>query len=103
MLLGAICLFVARSRGVGTHQATDARNVYQIGSFGALKEGRYDGTKPIQSLLSHGNMGVGSINVPGYHFHFINSDRNRGGHVTAYRLGKGTIRIMRLEHIVIAK
>ena len=33
------------------------------------------------------------LNVPGYHLHFINSDRTRGGHVLACSVGKGTLSI----------
>ncbi len=33
------------------------------------------------------------LNVPGYHLHFINQDRTRGGHVLACSLGKGTLSI----------
>ncbi len=33
------------------------------------------------------------LNVPGYHLHFINEDRTRGGHVLACSLGRGTLSI----------
>ena len=33
------------------------------------------------------------LNVPGYHMHFINEDRTRGGHVLACSVGKGTLAI----------
>lgn len=33
------------------------------------------------------------LNVPGYHMHFINEDRTRGGHVLACSVGKGTLSI----------
>lgn len=35
------------------------------------------------------------LNVPGYHFHFINDDRSAGGHVLACRLACGEIRVDR--------
>ena len=33
------------------------------------------------------------LNVPGYHLHFINQERTRGGHVLACSVGKGTLSI----------
>ena len=33
------------------------------------------------------------LNVPGYHLHFINLDRTRGGHLLACSVGKGTLSI----------
>lgn len=33
------------------------------------------------------------LNVPGYHLHFINEARTRGGHVLACSVGKGTLSI----------
>ena len=36
---------------------------------------------------------VKGINVPGYHLHFISSDRTQGGHVLGFALGEGTYRV----------
>jgi len=36
---------------------------------------------------------IPSVNVPGYHFHFITADRDKGGHVLECGLNKGTIAI----------
>lgn len=36
---------------------------------------------------------VEGINVPGYHFHFIDTDREKGGHVLEYVLFNGTVYI----------
>ena len=34
---------------------------------------------------------VGSnLNVPGFHFHFLSADRQRGGHVLQLRMEQGT-------------
>ena len=33
------------------------------------------------------------LNVPGYHMHFINTDRTQGGHVLACSVGQGTLSI----------
>jgi acetolactate decarboxylase len=33
------------------------------------------------------------INVPGYHFHFLNKDRTLGGHVLEFQVGKPLIQI----------
>ncbi|ABE51953.1 acetolactate decarboxylase [Methanococcoides burtonii] len=38
---------------------------------------------------------VESMNVPGYHFHFIDSERTEGGHVLDYTLIDGTVSIDR--------
>jgi len=35
---------------------------------------------------------VKGINVPGYHLHFISSDRTQGGHVLGFTLAEGTCR-----------
>jgi len=35
------------------------------------------------------------LNVPGYHFHFINDDRTAGGHVLECRLTRGELRVAR--------
>ena len=34
---------------------------------------------------------VKSVNVPGYHFHFINEDKTRGGHVLDCRMKNGSV------------
>ncbi len=39
---------------------------------------------------------ISGINVPGYHFHFITQDRERGGHLLDCRLLRGEVRI---DHI----
>jgi len=39
------------------------------------------------------------LNVPGYHFHFLNSDRTRGGHVLALITESGTIEIDEVNEI----
>ncbi|KGK97816.1 alpha-acetolactate decarboxylase [Methanococcoides methylutens] len=36
---------------------------------------------------------VEGINVPGYHFHFIDTDREKGGHVLDYTILNGTVYI----------
>jgi acetolactate decarboxylase len=36
---------------------------------------------------------VEGMNVPGYHFHFINEGRNTGGHTLDYKMTSGTIYI----------
>ena len=36
---------------------------------------------------------VKGVNVPGYHFHFLNSDRSRGGHLLDCVLVKGTVQM----------
>ena len=36
---------------------------------------------------------VRGINVPGYHLHFINHDRTRGGHILSFELVEGTCMI----------
>ncbi len=36
---------------------------------------------------------VEGMNVPGYHFHFINKQRNAGGHILDYEMTSGTIYI----------
>jgi len=46
---------------------------------------------------------VGSSNVPGYHFHFLNRKRTRAGHVLAYRAESGTIEIMFLNGFEMSK
>ncbi|QDU28293.1 Alpha-acetolactate decarboxylase precursor [Anatilimnocola aggregata] len=35
---------------------------------------------------------VGTLNVPGYHWHFLSDDRKLGGHVLACEFGDGTLR-----------
>jgi acetolactate decarboxylase len=44
--------------------------------------------------------GVGALNVPGYHFHFISSDRAHGGHVLVYGIQKGVVELMPVSKIV---
>lgn len=44
---------------------------------------------------------MGGIRVFGYHFHFINEERTRGGHVLDFRLVKGKIEIDRTPKIYI--
>lgn len=36
---------------------------------------------------------IPSVNVPGYHFHFITKDRSRGGHLLECSLSRGTVMI----------
>jgi len=42
---------------------------------------------------------VDPVNVPGYHFHFVNDDRTRGGHVLTYRVQSAVVEIMRIERL----
>jgi len=42
------------------------------------------------------------LNVPGYHFHFLNKDRTRGGHVLALHTGAGTIEIDEVSEIMMS-
>ncbi|CAN5366158.1 acetolactate decarboxylase [soil metagenome] len=68
-----------------------------------------------QSLLPYGaiegdmvgfrmpkSVGVNSLNVPGYHFHFVSADRRHGGHVLRYLLLSGSIQMMPVGNIVAA-
>ncbi len=41
---------------------------------------------------------VKGINVPGYHLHFINEDKNQGGHVLSFEMIKGKCGIDILNH-----
>lgn len=60
-----------------------------------------------QSLLHYGNQtgtvvgfrlppSVGTYNVPGYHFHFLTTNRKRGGHVLGFSTFTGNVRLQTL-------
>jgi acetolactate decarboxylase len=42
------------------------------------------------------------FDVPGYHFHVVDDERRRGGHVLACTTGPVTARVQRLEQLVVA-
>jgi|GEM_PF-6598840 len=42
---------------------------------------------------------VGTQNVAGYHFHFLNGARTHGGHILSYEVSNGTVQVMRLSKI----
>jgi len=42
------------------------------------------------------------LNVPGYHLHFLNQDRTRGGHVLALQTGVGKIEIDEVSEIMMS-
>lgn len=42
---------------------------------------------------------IGGINISGYHFHFITTDRKQGGHVLDCRLVKGKVEVDRTHKI----
>jgi len=42
------------------------------------------------------------LNVPGYHFHFLNRNRTRGGHVLDLQTGSGKIEIDEISEIVMS-
>ncbi|MFH2122890.1 MAG: acetolactate decarboxylase [Pseudomonadota bacterium] len=42
------------------------------------------------------------LNVPGYHFHFLNKSRTRGGHVLDLQTGPGKIEIDEISEIVMS-
>jgi acetolactate decarboxylase len=42
-----------------------------------------------------------SVNVPGYHFHFVTADRSAGGHVLELSMLKGTAQMMELSTVEI--
>ena len=42
------------------------------------------------------------LNVPGYHFHFLNSDRTRGGHVLALQTESGKIELDEMSEITMS-
>jgi len=43
---------------------------------------------------------MSGLNVPGYHFHFLNADRTRGGHVLALKTESGAIEIDEMSELV---
>jgi acetolactate decarboxylase len=45
---------------------------------------------------------VSGVNVPGYHLHFIATDRQQGGHILALALQSGTVKIARITRFVMA-
>lgn len=44
---------------------------------------------------------VAGVNVPGYHLHFISTDRTRGGHVLAFELVTGTAQVDMLDRFAL--
>lgn len=42
------------------------------------------------------------LSVPGYHFHFLNRNRTRGGHVLDLQAGSGKIKIDEISEIVMS-
>jgi acetolactate decarboxylase len=42
------------------------------------------------------------FDVPGYHFHVVDDDRSRGGHVLACSTGEMTVGVQRLEQLIVA-
>jgi acetolactate decarboxylase len=42
------------------------------------------------------------FDVPGYHFHVVDDERRRGGHVLACSTGAVTVRMQALEQLVVA-
>ena len=42
------------------------------------------------------------FDVPGYHFHFVDDDRRRGGHLLASTSGELTVGVQRLEQLIVA-
>jgi len=46
---------------------------------------------------------VGTLSVPGYHFHFISTNRKHGGHVLAYGVQSGKVELMPIKGIDKAK
>jgi acetolactate decarboxylase len=42
------------------------------------------------------------FDVPGYHFHVVDDDRRRGGHLLACATGELTVGVQRLEQLVVA-
>jgi acetolactate decarboxylase len=40
------------------------------------------------------------VNVPGYHFHFISKDKQKGGHVLDFTLERGTAKIEKLNEFL---
>lgn len=57
-------------------------------------EGTFVGFRMPKSVADH------SLNVPGYHFHFVTRDRKHGGHVLTYRIIEAKVQIMRVSAIV---
>lgn len=41
---------------------------------------------------------VSGVNVPGYHLHFLNAERNAGGHVLAFEVQNGSLAIDTIDH-----
>jgi acetolactate decarboxylase len=42
------------------------------------------------------------LDVPGYHFHIVDDERRRGGHVLACATGELTVGVQRLEQLIVA-
>ena len=42
------------------------------------------------------------FDVPGYHFHVVDDDRRRGGHLLASTSGELTVGMQRLEQLIVA-
>ena len=42
------------------------------------------------------------FDVPGYHFHVVDDDRRRGGHVLGCTTGELAVGVQRLEQLVVA-
>ncbi len=42
------------------------------------------------------------LDVPGYHFHVVDDERRRGGHVLACTTGELTVAVQRLEQLIVA-
>ncbi|HAL92883.1 MAG TPA: acetolactate decarboxylase, partial [Verrucomicrobia bacterium] len=40
---------------------------------------------------------VAGVNVPGDHLHFLSQDRSRGGHILAFEMVAGTVRVDGLD------
>lgn len=43
---------------------------------------------------------VAGVNVPGDHLHFLSQDRSRGGHILAFEMVSGTVRVDGLDRFV---
>jgi acetolactate decarboxylase len=42
---------------------------------------------------------LAGIEVPGFHLHFINAERSRGGHVMEYVLREGTVSLTEVDDL----
>ena len=73
---------LARS-GTGDADAEDIVQEALLRVHGALEAGEVDGT-----LIGFwAPVYAGTVNIPGYHFHFVSDDRNLGGHVLGLETG----------------